>query len=173
MSAQHSGQAPHLSCAECQDRLQDYIDDALSRPDSMQVYLHVRDCEPCAEALGALEALVERLEGLPARPAPDDFDARVLAAVPYDSYRAMANLRAPRVPVLLDPETLPAWVRHGATRTVGGVVGAGSLAAWLTVMPEPALLVVAGIGLVPELVVRLQMAGRLVVQATRRAGEGA
>ncbi|MBD3221845.1 hypothetical protein GF314_11450 [bacterium] len=171
MSSQHSGQAPHLSCGECQSRLQDYLDDALARPDSMQVYLHVRECADCAEALARLETLVARLESLPGREAPADFDARVLASVPYESYRAMAALRAPRVPTFLASDSLPAWIRRPVVRMAGAGLAAVAAAAWSTILPEPTLLIAAALGLVPELLVRLQAGGRLVAQALAQGRE--
>ena len=172
MSGQHSGQAPHLSCSECRERLQDYIDDGLEKRESLRVFLHVRDCEACGAELAALEGLIARLERLPRREAPADFDARILAAVPYDSYRAMARLRAPRVPVFLERETLPGWLRHAATRLGGLGVAAAGGAVWLAAGSDAGLIALA-IGLLPQTVVSLQAAGRGLAQAFGRAEEGA
>ncbi len=171
MSSQHSGQAPHLSCGECRSRLQDYLDDALARPESMRVYLHVRECAGCAEALARLETLVARLENLPGREAPADFDARVLASVPCESYRAMAALRAPRVPTFLESDSLPGWIRRPHSRVAGAGIAALAVAAWATIIADPTLLIVAALGLAPELLVRLQTGGRLAVRALAQGRE--
>ncbi len=173
MSGQHSGQAPHLSCSECQQRLQDYLDDGLERRDSMQVYLHVRECEACAAQFTSLEALVAQLEGLPDHDVPSDFDARVLASVPYDSYRAMAALRAPRVPEFLEREALPAWVRHPATRTTGLVMVAGVVAARLAGFEADAGLLIAAVGALPEVLIRVQDVARVAARAMGHVREGA
>lgn len=163
MSHEHSGQAPHLSCSECQPMLQAYLDDGLTRQDAMRIYLHVRECEACTEALGQIETLIDRLESMPAREAPADMDAAILASVPYESYRAMASLRAPRVPVFLAAESLPAWVRQPVVRGLGALVAAAGLAAWLGLGGDDRF-ALAAVGLVPELLVRLQTAGRMVAQ---------
>jgi anti-sigma factor RsiW len=164
--------APHLSCADCQQRLQDYLDGGLAKPESMQVFLHVRECEACTEELTRLEQLVALLEALPEREAPADFDARVLASVPYDSYRAMAGLRRARVPVFLEREALPAWVRSPIARIGGVAVAAAAVAARLAgVAPDAAL--VALVGLTPELAVQLQTLARRAVLAVTQAGERA
>jgi anti-sigma factor RsiW len=173
MSGEHSGQAPHLSCGECQQRLQEYLDDGLERRDSMQVYLHVRECEACTAQLASLEQLVAQLEALPDHDVPTDFDARVLASVPYDSYRAMAALRAPRVPEFLEREALPAWVRHAATRTSGLVVAAGAVAARLAGLEADAVLLIAAVGALPEALIRVQDVARAAARAMGHVREGA
>jgi anti-sigma factor RsiW len=173
MSDQHSRRAPHLACDECRLRLQDYLDGGLDKPASMEIFLHVRDCADCAAELARLEQLVARLEALPAREAPADFDTRVLAAVPYESYRAMANLRRARVPVFLEKEALPAWLRSRALRLGGAAIAAVAIAARLTdLVPDTAVTgAVAVAGLLPEFTVALQGAARRVVLAVSHAGE--
>ncbi|MEZ4387592.1 MAG: zf-HC2 domain-containing protein [Candidatus Krumholzibacteriia bacterium] len=174
MSGQHSGQAPHLSCGECRQRLQDYLDDGLERRESMQVYLHVRDCEDCAAQAAALAELVAQLESLPDHAAPADFDARVLASVPYDSYRAMAALRAPRVPVFLERDALPAWLRQPAVRAGGLALAAAAAAGKLGGLEASTLLAAAMlVGVVPEALIRLQALARSAARAIGHAREGA
>jgi anti-sigma factor RsiW len=165
--------APHLSCADCQQRLQDYVDGGLAKPESMRIFLHVRECEACTEELTRLEQLVALLEALPEREAPADFDARVLAAVPYDSYRAMAGLRRARVPVFLERDSLPAWVRSPATRIGGAVIAGLAVAGRVAGIVPDAAFIVAATGLVPELAVQLQALARRTVLAVTQAGERA
>ena len=94
-------------CRRTRDKMQDYLDQTLPKRESLAVFLHVRECGECHEQLAALQTLYERLATMPPVEAPADFDARVLAAVPYEAYRAMAPLRSPRVPVLLEHDSLP------------------------------------------------------------------
>lgn len=173
MSNQHSGQAPHLSCGECLEQLQDYLDDGRERGGSLAVSLHLQACPGCAARFAELAALVSHLESLPDREVPADFDARVLASVPYDSYRAMAALRAPRVPVFLERESLPIWVRHRAVRLGGATLMAAALAARLVVWPHDGLLLAAGLGLAPELLVQLQALARTITRTAGSLREGA
>lgn len=173
MSDQHSGQAPHLSCGECVGQLQDYLDDGRERGGSMAVYLHLRACPDCAARFAELESLVSRLEQLPEREVPADFDARVLAQVPYENYRAMAALRAPRVPVFLERESMPVWLRHPVVRGAGLTLALLAVAARLTVLPIDGLLLVAALGAAPEFLVQLQALARTLTRAAGSVREGA
>ena len=175
MSEQHSREASHLTCVECQQSLQDYLDGGLDKPASMRVFLHVRDCDGCTEELTRLEQLVALLEVLPEREPPADFDAKILASVPYDSYRAMAGLRRARVPVFLENDALPAWMRVPAVRFGGVGVAAAAVAAQLAGwMPDATVTsAVATVGLIPEITIVLQGMARRLVLAVGHAGERA
>lgn len=175
MSDQHSRQAPHLTCVECQQSLQDYLDGGLGKPESMRVFLHVRDCGDCSRELARHEQLVAMLESLPGREPPADFDARILASVPYDSYRAMAGLRRARVPVFLEQESIPAWLRGRTLRLSGAAVAAVALAArWTGLVPDTALTVaVAAAGLAPEIILTIQGMARRLVLSLGDSGERA
>jgi len=139
----------------------------------MQVYLHVRECADCAAELATLESLVAQLDGLLERDVPEDFDARVLASIPYDSYKAMASLRAPRVPVFLEREALPAWLTHPAVRLGGLTVAVAAVAGRLGGVVGDPFLVVAAVGATPQGLVWLQAAARNVARAVGEAREGA
>ncbi len=100
-----------LNCPDCRLEMQDYLDGTLEKKRSLSVFLHLRECEACRFEHDALRAVFAGLEALPALEAPADFDARVLASVPYGAYQAMASLRRERVPVFLEEQFLPAWLR--------------------------------------------------------------
>ncbi|MBK7701760.1 MAG: zf-HC2 domain-containing protein [bacterium] len=154
-------------CRLTREKMQDYLDQTLPKRESLAVFLHVRECGECHGHLAALQALFEGLDHMPPVAAPDDFDARVLAAVPYETYRAMAPLRSPRVPVLLEHDSLPAWVRSRSVRIVGLIAAAAALAADATgVAAGAASWTVAVVGCLPELSVRLQSLSRRVYVAT-------
>jgi len=173
MSNQHSGQASHLSCSECLEQLQDYLDDGRERGGSLAVSLHLQGCPGCAARFAELAALVSHLESLPDRDVPADFDARVLASVPYESYRAMAALRAPRVPVFLERESLPVWLRHRAVRLGGATVMAAALAIRMIAGPHDGLFLLAACGLAPEFLVQLQALARTITRTAGSLREGA
>jgi anti-sigma factor RsiW len=173
MTREHSSQEPHLTCAECRSRLQQYADGDLLKPASMQVFLHLRDCTDCAAELARVEHLFAMLGDLPDHEPAADFDDRVLASVPYESYRAMAGIRQPRVPVLLTEEALPAWVRTRGVRLSGAGAAAVAVAARIAGLVPDAALFVAVAGLLPEAVVALQWAARRVVLAVAAAGKDA
>jgi len=115
---------------------------------------------------------VQRLESLPEVPVPADFDARILSSIPYAAYRAMEPIRRERVPVYLEETFLPATVRSPVVRMAGlaaaAIAGAGLVTGGL---PDWSVAVCA-LGLVPELLVRLQRLARRARLAQERSGGG-
>jgi len=172
MNGQNRSQATPPTCAECRARLPMYADGGLSKPDSLQVFLHVRECSACARDLARHEQLISELQSLPRREPPPEFDARILASIPYDAYRAMADLRGPRVPVLLAESALPAWMRSPKTRLAGVLVAAAAVVSRATGGPPEVAGVLIAVGLLPEFLVRLQAVGRRLVLGLRQAGRG-
>jgi anti-sigma factor RsiW len=157
-----------LGCRECVDGLQEYLDGSLEKTRSLQFFLHLRECPRCQTEHDAMQALFGILDTLPDHEVPADFDAKILASVPYEAYRAMEPIRRERVPVYLEEEFLPAYVRAPVTRIVGVMVAAGGVAVGRTLGLET-LGVISLLGLVPELLVRLQGVGRRAALAVRRS----
>ncbi len=159
-----------IGCPDCRIELQDYLDGTLEKKRSLSIFLHLRDCDACRREHEALSRVFAGLDALPAHEAPADFDAVVLAAVPYAAYRAMEPLRRERVPVYLERGFLPAWLRAPATRAVGLAAAAGVAVAWLAGAGPAWLPVVSVAGVLPEVLVRLQGIGRRLIGAQRAGG---
>lgn len=159
-----------LDCPECRLDLQDYLDGTLEKRRSLSVFLHLRECEACRLEHETLSVVFSRLDALPTVEAPADFDAAVLASVPYAAYKAMEPLRRERVPVFLEDTFLPAWVRSRVTRAAGLVAAAGALGAWLAGAGAAWLPGVALLGVMPEFLLRLQGVGRRLVRVRRAEG---
>lgn len=151
-----------LDCGKCRDQLQEYLDGTLDKKAGLSVFLHMRDCAPCQAEHDRLVELFQLLDGLPDHEPPADFDEKILASIPYEGYKAMEGIRRERVPVYLEEEFLPAFVRSALTRGVG--VGLAIAAAAVQGLLEgPAILGgVVALGVVPELLVRLQGIGRRI-----------
>ncbi len=155
-----------MECGSCRDHLQEYLDGTLEKKTSLQLFLHLRECADCQTAHDGLEGMFQLLDNLPDHEAPVDFDEKVLASVNYQGYRAMANIRRERVPVFLEEEFLPAAVRSRVTRLTGLGVSTLSLAGMVAMdLPNLAgfLPLMMVVGVVPELLVRVQGIGRRVV----------
>ncbi len=157
-----------IGCAEVCGRLQDYLDETLDKSESMAVYLHLRDCEGCRKELDELKALFAMLGDMPQTEVPEDFDEKILASVPYAAYREMEPLRRERIPVLLEEESLPGFVRSAATRIAGGTIAVATAAGLaLGRLPDPAAALLV-LGVLPEALVLLQrFTRRLYVEATQ------
>jgi anti-sigma factor RsiW len=142
--------------------MQDYLDETLPGPRATQLFLHVRECSACHRELETFKAMFGMLDTLPAVEPPADFDSRILQAVPYAAYREMAELRRQRVPLILDQEALPVFLRSPATRLGGLAVAAAATAGLITAqLPDVALTAVV-LGALPEVLVRLQQIGRRI-----------
>jgi len=157
-------------CTDFRSRLQDYLDEALPRQESMAVYMHLKECEGCRSDYEDLKALFSMLDGMPEPEVPADFDQKILASVPYAAYREMEPLRRDRVPVILEEESLPGFVRSVATRMVGGAVALASVAGLAAGRLPDAAVAVMLVGILPEALVRLQsFTRRLYVEATQKS----
>jgi anti-sigma factor RsiW len=159
-------------CRVLRADFQAYVDGDLARTRALEVFLHARDCRDCAAELAAVKELFAHLDALPPVAVPADFDARVLAAVPYAAYRAMEPLRRERVPVFLEENFLPAPLRaplvRGAGVALAVVTGAGLLSGrW----PDLAVVALLG-GLLPEAIVRLQRLARRRYGHVQRSESG-
>jgi anti-sigma factor RsiW len=156
-------------CPDYRLWFQDYLDGTLPKQQSLELFLHMRECQECALRLKETERLFQLLDSLPSVSVPEDFNEKVLSAVPYQAYKEMAPLRRERVPVFLEEEFLPASVRAVTTRATGGLVAAaaavGLVTSWL---PDVASVVVVA-GLLPEALVRLQDVARRLTLAVQRS----
>lgn len=160
-----------LTCRECTSLIQDYLDGALAKPRSLEVFLHLRECEGCRAELEDMKQVMTLLDSMPDIEVPADLDGKILSSVPYQAYREMAALRRDRVPVFLEEEFLPAALRDPRTRAAGGVLAVaaavGLVAGWL---PDAGVFAVVA-GVLPEAVVRLQtLARRMVLRGQRSLG---
>lgn len=158
-----------LACEDCRPGLQEYLDGTLEKRESLRVFLHLRDCPGCQEEHDKLEGMFQMLEALPEHEAPADFDAAVLASVPYEAYQAMEPLRRDRVPVFLEEAFIPRFVRSRVTRLTGFGISVVSAALALRGDGAAVLPVLIVAGLVPEILVRLQGLGRRALGSVGRA----
>lgn len=144
------------SCKSYIAQIQQYIDGDLEKKQSMSLFLHARDCSACGLEIKKAENLCAKLSALPEIEAPVDIDEKILASVPYDSYKAMAGIRAVRVPVILEEEVIPVIIRSGVTRvicsTIATLTAAGIASGWLG--SESIIVFIAAA--LPETLVRTQ-----------------
>ena len=162
-------QTPPLDCAGCRLRLQDYLDGTLPKQESLRAFLHLRTCSTCQAEYEDMSAVFALLDDLPQHEVPPDFDGRVLTAVPYAAYQAMEPIRRERVPVYLAESFLPRFLRAGATRTAGVAIAALGAVGLAEGWWPGTVATVAFVGVLPEVLVRLQDAGRRLAVAQRRS----
>ena len=157
------------TCSAFREGLQEYLDGTLPKQTSLEFFLHLRDCQECSEEHDKLRSMFQLLDSLPGHTVPEGFDAPILASVPYSAYREMALLRRERVPVFLEEEFLPSFVKSTGTRLAGVAVAALSVGWYLWGQGPGFLPLTVGVGLMPEFLVRLQSFGRFAALAVRRS----
>jgi anti-sigma factor RsiW len=156
-------------CGKYHPLYQEYLDGTLPKTESLELFLHLRDCQDCQARLAALKEVFHLLESLPAVEVPENFDEKVLSAVPYQAYKEMEPLRRERVPVYLAEEFLPATVRAVPTRLAGVALALMAAAGLATARLPEATALLVGLGVVPEVLVRLQRVARRLTLALRRS----
>ncbi len=70
-----------MQCSEFEQRLDDYLDDALSKENTQVVEAHAAHCDGCAQQMREAVALRHELRDLPVPAARADFEQRLLARV--------------------------------------------------------------------------------------------
>lgn len=169
MNGSNDRMRPSDRCRGFSDRYQEYLDGTLPKQESLELFLHVRECAACHQRLEQTKQVFHLLDSLPPVPVAENFNEKILSSVPYHVYKSMAPLRQERLPVFLEEEFLPAPLRATTTRAAGGALAAltaGGLAiSWL---PAAAGLVVVA-GLLPEVLVRLQTAARRLTRAVQKS----
>ena len=168
MEGRNKDNTNRLACGDVNACLQDYLDGTLDKTESVGVFLHLRGCEACQREHDAVRDLFSLLDKLPHHPVPEGFDAPILEAVPYEAYRAMEPIRRERVPVYLETEFLPAWLRAPLVRLAGLATTLAAVMAMNTVDAPSLLLVPAVAGALPETLVRVQALARRATLAVRR-----
>jgi anti-sigma factor RsiW len=169
LSETYEGPDREFVCEDSVQILQEYLDGTLAKTESLALFLHVRECSDCSQRLESWRTLYRTLNEMPTCEVPSDFDERVLAAVPYAAYRAMEPLRRDRVAVYLEEEFLPAALRAPVTRVAGLTVAAGAGLGLVTGAGPASIEAVALLGILPEVLVRLQELGRRLALTSRRS----
>mgnify|MGYP003972732311 CR=1 FL=1 len=144
------------TCKSFVEKLQQYIDKDLPKEESMSMFLHARDCVDCSVELDRLESICSSLNELPEIQSPADFDQKILSSIPYNSYKAMADIRQPRVPVILDEEIIPGIVRSPLTRGICSSIAVLSIAGLISGWLDSSGMLIFVAGAMPESLVRLQ-----------------
>lgn len=84
-----------MTCAECRELLNAYLDDELPPPERASVEQHLSACDECAGERELLATTMQRMkEGLVRHPAPDVLKARIRTALSKpDAFSAPAPVR--------------------------------------------------------------------------------
>ena len=125
-----------MTCPEIQDRLDDYVDGALSEREFQEVELHLHGCAECRKQERALRAILAQAEALPREMAPPrDLWPEVAARLGRRSVLARFPLRQPAVWGSLAAAAVVALAVASLLHTPGGGGGTASLPSGGTRVP--------------------------------------
>jgi len=71
-----------MNCAYCEERISDYLENALSTSEKQALDLHFRSCGACSDLLTGVGNVLEWVKGFPTYPAPEWLPKRIIANAP-------------------------------------------------------------------------------------------
>ena len=71
-----------MNCQLCEEKLSDFLDNALGISDRESIELHLQSCRACSELLAGMKDVVEWGRSFPVYEAPTWLPARILANTP-------------------------------------------------------------------------------------------
>jgi len=70
------------NCAQCEDRMSDYLENALPVPERSSIELHLASCQACTDLLAGMSEVLELVHSFPAFEHPAWLTTRILANTP-------------------------------------------------------------------------------------------
>lgn len=128
-----------MTCGQCEERMSDYMDDALSVAERKSIIQHLQSCMACDELLAGIRGVVEWGRSFPVVEAPAWLPARILANTPVIARERWFDTLASAGRWIIEPRT--AMAIFTATLVFGWL---GSIAGispnWAAVVRDPGAL---------------------------------
>src|SRR5436305_15281419 len=71
-----------MNCTQCEERMSDYLENAISVADCIQMDVHLQSCAACSELISGVKGVVAWAEAFPVHDAPAWLASRVVANTP-------------------------------------------------------------------------------------------
>lgn len=68
-----------MDCAQCKDKIWDYIEGTLTETEQKEMKKHLEECENCAAEAREISVIMEGLHGLPLEDVPEDYHTELMA----------------------------------------------------------------------------------------------
>ena len=125
-----------MTCTHCEERLSDYLENALSAADRAAVELHFQSCAACSDLLAGMTRVLAWGKGFPVHEAPAWLATRIIANTPRVARESWADTIGSVWKWIVEPRT--AMAVFTATLVLGWL---GSIAGispnWTTVVRNP------------------------------------
>jgi len=126
-----------MNCAQCEERLSDYLENAFGSSERSAIELHLAGCRSCSELLAGMKDVLEWGKAFPVHAAPPWLAARIVANTPRLQRETWLDTLAAMGRWIIEPRT--ALAVFTATLVIGWM---GSLAGisprWTTFAGNPA-----------------------------------
>ena len=126
-----------MNCRDCEERMSDYLENAVSVSDRHQIELHLESCATCSELLSGMRDVLSWGESFPVYEAPGWLPSRIVANTPRRLRESWLETLRLAGQWIVQPRT--AMVIFTATLVLGWL---GSLAGispdWAAIVRNPA-----------------------------------
>ena len=71
-----------MNCAQCEERMSDYLENAIGADDRAQIESHLQSCAACSELMSGMKDIVTWAQTFPVYEAPQWLPSRIVANTP-------------------------------------------------------------------------------------------
>ena len=136
-----------MNCAFCEERISDYLEDALGAAERAIVESHMRSCSACNELVAGVREVVEWGRRFPVFEAPAWLPARILANTPLVARETWLDTLVSVGRWFLEPRTAMAILTSTLVLAWMGSL-AGVSPTWIRIVRDPAAIYDQAQGLV-------------------------
>jgi anti-sigma factor RsiW len=125
-----------MNCAQCEERMSDYIENALVPGDRQLLTQHLASCAACTDLLTGMREVVAWGRNFPAYEAPGWLPARIVANTPVIARESWLDTLASIGRWIIEPRT--ALAIFTSVLVLGWIGGAAGISPdWGTVVRDP------------------------------------
>ena len=126
-----------MTCADCEERMSDYLENTLSAAERSIVDSHLHACSACSELLAGMTEVLAWGKTFPMHDAPAWLPMRIIANTPRMARESWLDTIASVWKWVIEPRT--AMAVFTATLVLGWLGGLAGLSPnWVTVVRDPA-----------------------------------
>ena len=126
-----------MNCTQCEERISDYVENALTTADRSAIDLHLQSCGACSELLAGVSEVLVWGKTFPVYESPAWLVPRIIAHTPRVARESWTDTIASVWKWVIEPRT--AMAVFTATLVLGWLGGlAGVSPNWVTVVRDPA-----------------------------------
>ncbi len=138
-----------MTCAQCEERMSDYLEDALGRAERVSMELHFQDCRACAQLIAGMAEVLSWGKSFPVYEAPPWLAQRIIANTPQVARENWLDTIASIGRWILQPRTAMAvFTATIVLSWMGSLAGISPSTDWATVVRNPSAIYYEAQGLV-------------------------